>query len=69
MRDLNREMELRHDLWFLLSPKQRRKLSYLGYSSVNLADVEMSEFRLVTKSRELIERLITIKRMTMRVVA
>ena len=68
MRDLNKEMNMRHDIWFSLSIKQQRKLNAMGYSSsYNLVSIPVEDFKKVTKSKRLLNLLIQLKRATLRI--
>lgn len=66
---VNQRMQLRHDIYFSLNTNQRRKLDSLGYCSVNLNECPMSDFKRVTKSKDLINKLVTLKRSLIRRVA
>ena len=56
-------------LWFELTIAQSRKLDSLGYGpNVFLITISMNEFLKVTKSKKLINDLITMKRETIRII-
>lgn len=65
---MNKLLEMRLDLWFSLSVKQRSKLEKLDIFHWNVEHCSMSDFLKVTKNKVLREKLIEIKRSSMRLV-
>ena len=65
---LNAKSDLRYDIYFALSIKQRRKLNSLINMQL-LENINIIDFYKVTKNKELIDKLILLKRSCLRLVA
>lgn len=65
----NERMNLRLDIWFSLTRQQQKKVSQLGISHVMLEVCNINDFKKITKSKKLLNDLITLKRSTIRLVA
>ena len=57
------------NLYFKLTRKQKRRFSELGCCHVLIENTPMSKWKQVTKSKELINEMIELKRMYIREVA
>lgn len=57
------------DIWFMLTVKQRRKLSELGVCHVMFELCEVNTLKRVTKNKDIINALIELKRSKLRLVS
>jgi hypothetical protein len=60
---------LRVDIYFALTKKQRQKLHAMGYSHTIIEFIPMNKFVKITKKKVIIDKLIELKRNCIRRVA
>lgn len=63
------KLQLRHDIYFALTRPQQRRFHSLGHETPMLEFIDMKDFLKITKNKDLIIKLIKLKRMSMRLVA
>ncbi len=64
-----KRIQLRHEIYFTLTRPQRTKFHSFGYFANTLEYIEMRDFLSITKNKDLIKKLIELKRQSMRLVA
>ncbi len=66
---MNERLNLRLVIYFSFTHNQKIRFGSLGYLSTSVEEIPMSDFLRVTKNKDQIERLIKLKRMSLRLVA
>jgi len=69
VKDWNIILKLRGSIYFGMTMRQRKKFHSLGYEANNVEMISMSDFLKITKKRDLIDRLVQLKRMNVRSVS
>ncbi len=60
--NLDQKLNLRLDIYFSLTKKQRRKLSETGHSHINFdSTMSIEQFQSITKSKRLLDSFIRLK--------
>jgi len=59
--NMQQRLNLRLDLYFKLTNKQRRMFHSLGYESTTFDHISVSELSKITKNKEIIKGLIKLK--------